>query len=91
MILRDRPSGLKLFFLLRGSIMPRIGWVLLFNLVLAFLLHRYGWVRGGKKAYLASEPVHFLLSAVSNRIRSYPATHRNTYLLRYNMRRRPHV
>lgn len=35
MILRERPSGLKLFFLLRGSIMPRIGWVLLFNIVLA--------------------------------------------------------
>jgi NADH-quinone oxidoreductase subunit L len=25
---------------------------------LAFLLHYYGWRRGGKKAYLASEPVH---------------------------------
>ena len=35
MILRERPSGLKLFFLLRGSTMPRIGWVLLFNIVLA--------------------------------------------------------
>ena len=27
-------------------------------LFLAFLLHYYGWRRGGKKAYLASEPVH---------------------------------
>jgi NADH-quinone oxidoreductase subunit L len=27
-------------------------------LVLALLLHLYGWRRGGKKAYLASEPVH---------------------------------
>lgn len=38
MILRDRPSGLKLFFLLRGSIMPRIHWVLLFNVALAVLV-----------------------------------------------------
>ncbi len=29
-------------------------------LVLAFLLHRYGWLKGGRKAYLASEPVHNL-------------------------------
>lgn len=35
MILRERPSGLKLFLLLRGSIMPRISRVLLFNIVLA--------------------------------------------------------
>jgi formate hydrogenlyase subunit 3/multisubunit Na+/H+ antiporter MnhD subunit len=27
-------------------------------LLLALLLHYYGWRRGGKKAYLASEPVH---------------------------------
>ncbi|MBM3297105.1 MAG: NADH-quinone oxidoreductase subunit L [Candidatus Aminicenantes bacterium] len=27
-------------------------------LVLALLLHLYGWRRGGKRAYLASEPVH---------------------------------
>lgn len=38
MILRERPSGLKLFFLLRGSILPRIKWVLLFNIVLAVLV-----------------------------------------------------
>ena len=38
MILRERPSGLKLFFLLRGSIMPRIGWVLLFNILLATMV-----------------------------------------------------
>ena len=38
MILRDRPTGLKLFFLLRGSIMSRIKWVLLFNVVLALLV-----------------------------------------------------
>ncbi len=35
MILRDRPSGLKLFLLVRGSILPRIWRVLLVNLVLA--------------------------------------------------------
>ncbi len=27
-------------------------------LVLAFLLHGFGWKQGGKKAYLASEPIH---------------------------------
>jgi putative membrane protein len=35
MILRDRPTGLMLFFVLRGSIMPRIRNVLLFNIALA--------------------------------------------------------
>lgn len=35
MILRERPSGLKLFLLLRGSVMPRISRVLLFNIALA--------------------------------------------------------
>jgi formate hydrogenlyase subunit 3/multisubunit Na+/H+ antiporter MnhD subunit len=29
-------------------------------LVLAFLIHRYGWLKGGRKAYLASEPIHNL-------------------------------
>jgi len=29
-------------------------------LVLALLLHLYGWKKGGRKAYLASEPVHKL-------------------------------
>ncbi len=29
-------------------------------LVLAFLLHRYGFLKSGRKAYLASEPVHNL-------------------------------
>jgi putative membrane protein len=38
MILRERPSGLTLFFLLRGSIMPRIRNVLLFNIALATLV-----------------------------------------------------
>lgn len=35
MILRDRPSGLKLFFLMRGSILPRIRGALLANVLLA--------------------------------------------------------
>ncbi|MDD0839953.1 bestrophin family protein [Curvibacter sp. HBC61] len=35
MIVRDRPSGLKLFWLMRGSILPRISRVLLFNIALA--------------------------------------------------------
>lgn len=35
MILRERPSGFRLFVLLRGSIMPRISRVLLFNIALA--------------------------------------------------------
>jgi NADH-quinone oxidoreductase subunit L len=38
-------------------------WVALVSigcLVLAFLLHRYGFLKGGRKAYLASEPVHNL-------------------------------
>jgi putative membrane protein len=35
MIIRERPSGFKLFLLLRGSVMPRISRVLLFNIALA--------------------------------------------------------
>lgn len=35
MIVRDRPSALELFFVMRGSIMPRISHVLLFNIALA--------------------------------------------------------
>ena len=35
MIVRDRPSGLRLFLLLRGSILQRIRWTLLFNTLLA--------------------------------------------------------
>ena len=35
MIVRDRPNGLKLFLLMRGSIMPRIFRVLAFNILLA--------------------------------------------------------
>jgi hypothetical protein len=27
-------------------------------LLLAFLLHAYGWKKGGRKPYLASEPIH---------------------------------
>lgn len=35
MIVRERPSGLKLFFVLRGSILPRIRGALLANVLLA--------------------------------------------------------
>ena len=38
MIVRDRPTGLTLFLLMRGSIMPRISKVLLFNILLATLV-----------------------------------------------------
>jgi len=35
MILRDRPAGIKLFFILRGSIFPRILGVLAVNIFIA--------------------------------------------------------
>lgn len=38
MIVRDRPSGLRLFFVLKGSILSRIGLVLLVNVVLAIVV-----------------------------------------------------
>lgn len=38
MIVRDRPSGLRLFLLLRGSILPRIRASLIFNTLLATLV-----------------------------------------------------
>jgi putative membrane protein len=38
MIIRDRPSGLKLFLLLRGSVMPRILPTLIVNVVIATLV-----------------------------------------------------
>ena len=38
MILRDRPSGFQLFFIIRGSILTRIWRVLLVNVVLATLV-----------------------------------------------------
>lgn len=38
MIIRDRPSGLKLFLLLRGSILPRILPTLVVNIVVALLV-----------------------------------------------------
>ena len=37
MIVRDRPSGLKLFLLLRGSVLQQIWKVLLINVLLATL------------------------------------------------------
>ncbi len=38
MIIRDRPSGLKLFLLLRGSVLPRILPTLIINIVIATLV-----------------------------------------------------
>ncbi|MDO8654805.1 MAG: bestrophin family protein [Undibacterium sp.] len=38
MIVRDRPSGLKLFLLLRGSVLPRILPTLIINIVIATLV-----------------------------------------------------
>ena len=38
MIVRDRPSGLKLFLLLRGSVLQQIWKVLLINVLLATLV-----------------------------------------------------
>jgi len=42
------------------SVFTPIALISMGCLVLAFLLHYYGWRRGGKKAYLSSEPVHKL-------------------------------
>ena len=38
MIVRDRPSGYKLFLLLRGSVLPRILPTLIINIVVATLV-----------------------------------------------------
>ncbi|HEX2012900.1 MAG TPA: bestrophin family ion channel [Roseateles sp.] len=43
MIVRERPSGLRLFFLLRGSILKQIRWALLANVVVAVLVT---WTHG---------------------------------------------
>jgi NADH-quinone oxidoreductase subunit L len=40
------------------SLFNPIAGISILCLVLAFLLHTYGWKRGGKKAFMASEPVH---------------------------------
>jgi ion channel-forming bestrophin family protein len=38
MIVRERPSGLRLFFILRGSVVPRIKWPLTVTVLLACLV-----------------------------------------------------
>src|SRR3712207_5361852 len=46
MIIRDRPSGIRLFFIIRGSVLPRILGVLAVNILLALLvtaLHVYSF------------------------------------------------
>jgi NADH-quinone oxidoreductase subunit L len=42
------------------AVLNPVALISLACLVLAFLLHRYGFLKGGRKAYLASEPVHNL-------------------------------
>ena len=38
MIVRERPNGLRLFFIIRGSILPRIKWPLIVTMLLATLV-----------------------------------------------------
>ena len=40
MIVRDRPSGWRLFLILRGSILKQIRWVLLANILVDIRLPR---------------------------------------------------
>lgn len=42
------------------DILNPVSGITVLCLILAFLLHRYGWLKSGKKAYLASEVVHNL-------------------------------
>lgn len=42
------------------DLMNPVAGISILCLVLALLLHLYGWARGGKKPYLASEPIHRL-------------------------------
>jgi formate hydrogenlyase subunit 3/multisubunit Na+/H+ antiporter MnhD subunit len=40
------------------SLFNTVAGISILCLILAFMIHAYGWKRGGMKAYLASEPVH---------------------------------
>ena len=42
------------------SVFTPVALISIACLILAFLLHRYGFLKSGRKAYLASEPVHNL-------------------------------
>ena len=54
MIIRDRPSGLKLFLLLRGSVLPRVLPTLVVNVVVATLVSLAGL--GALGAYAGGAP-----------------------------------
>jgi putative membrane protein len=59
LIIRDRPSGLKLFLLLRGSVLPRILPTLAVNVTVAILVTWTHGVLGGMKITLT--PIPFTL------------------------------
>lgn len=59
MIIRDRPSGLKLFLLLRGSVLPRILPTLAVNVAIAILVTWTHGVLGGLKITIT--PIPFTL------------------------------
>lgn len=56
MIVRSRPSGLKMFLLWRGSILPRIGPALAFNVLLATLVTVVDGSVGGLKIPIGTVP-----------------------------------
>ena len=56
MIIRDRPSGLKLFLLLRGSVLPRILPTLAVNVAIAILVTWTHGVLGGLKITVTAIP-----------------------------------
>ena len=59
MIVRDRPSGLKLFLLLRGSVLQQIWKVLLINVLLATLVTFTHGVLFSQKITLTAIPVSY--------------------------------
>ncbi len=59
MIIRDRPSGIRLFFILRGSILPRIQRVLAVNILFATLVT--AWHASPLAFALTLTPVPFTL------------------------------
>jgi NADH:ubiquinone oxidoreductase subunit 5 (subunit L)/multisubunit Na+/H+ antiporter MnhA subunit len=60
-ILAGRPHAEHLNFSAHAlNIFTPIAGISIFCLLLALALHFYGWSKAGKKAYLASEPIHKL-------------------------------